>query len=152
SVGFWEPLYFLKYKGGQSTDLEAEYERAHSDESLDALAEAGINLVWTHFFKGFGLEFEAEEMARTKDYIERAHRRGIKVAAYVTLGSLTPETLLQEEPDAINWFQVNQDGQYPSCQTTYQSFRVRPCYHSEGYLRYMERVCGKAIDSGADMI
>ncbi|GMV82990.1 MAG: hypothetical protein AMXMBFR7_41740 [Planctomycetota bacterium] len=152
SVGFWEPLYFLKYRGGQSTELEAEYERAHSDESLDALAAAGINLVWIHYFKGFGLEFEADEMERTADYIRRAHERGIKVAAYVTLGSLTPETLLSEEPEAQNWLQINQDGQPPSCQTSYQCFRVRPCYNCEGYLRYMERVCGAAIEAGSDMI
>lgn len=152
SVGFWEPLYFLKYIGGQSVDLEAEYARAHSDESIDALAAAGINLVWIHFFKGFGMEFEKEEMERSRDYIERAHKRGLKVGTYVTLGSLTPETLLIEEPDAQNWFQVNQDGLPPSCQTTHQCFRVRPCYNAEGYLRYMERVCGHAIDCGADMI
>src|SRR3990172_6417079 len=90
SVGFWEPLYFLKYRGGCGTDVEEQYARAHSDESLDGLAAAGINLVWIHFFKGFGLEFEKEEMERSRDYIARAHRRGLRVAAYVTLGSLTP--------------------------------------------------------------
>lgn len=152
SVGFWEPLYFLKYIGKGGADAEAAYERAHSDESLDTLAAAGINLAWTHFFKGFGLEFEAAEMERTRDYIARAHDRGIKVACYATLGSLTPETLLVEEPEANNWFQVNQDGIPPSCQTTFQCFRVRPCYQSEGYLRYMERVCALAIEYGADMI
>ncbi|MCZ7647893.1 MAG: beta-galactosidase [Planctomycetota bacterium] len=152
SVGYWEPLYFLKYRGGQSTEVEAEYERAHSDDSLDALAAAGINLVWIHYFKGFGLEFEAEEMERAAEYIQRAHARGIKVAAYVTLGSLTPETLLPEEPEAQNWFQVNQDGLPPTCQTTFQCFRVRPCYNAEGYMRYLERVCGAALDAAADMI
>lgn len=152
SVGFWEPLYFQKYIGSGGENLEAGYARAHSDESIEALAAAGVNLVWIHFFKGFGLEFEKEEMELARDYISRAHARGLRVAAYVTLGSLTPETLLLEEPDAQNWFQVNQDGQAPSCQTTFQCFRVRPCYNAEGYLRYMERVCAHALDCGADMI
>jgi len=152
SVGFWEPLYFLKYRGGHATNVEADYASMHSDTSLDGLAAAGINLSWVHFFKGFGLDFEREEMLRAKDYIARAHKRGLKVGTYVTLGSLTPETLLLEESAAQNWFQVNQDGQAPSCQTSHQCFRVRPCYNSEGYLRYMERVCAYAIECGADMI
>ena len=152
SVGFWEPLYFLKYRGGLNAGIEEEYAKLHSDESLDGLAAAGVNLVWIHFFKGYGQEFEKEEQERSRDYIERAHARGIKMGAYVTLGSLTPETLLNEEADAQNWFQVNQEGQHPSCQTTHQCFRVRPCYNSEGYQRYMEKVCAHAIECGSDMI
>ena len=31
------------------------YERMHSDETLDKLADAGVKLVTTHFYKGFGL-------------------------------------------------------------------------------------------------
>jgi len=152
SVGFCEPLYFLKYCGGQGVGCEEDYAQLHSDESLDGLAAAGVNLVWIHFFKGYGQEFEKEEQERSRDYIGRAHARGLKIGTHITLGSLTPETLLNEEPDAHNWLQVNQEGQHSSCQTTHQCFRARPCYNSEGYQRYMEKVCAHAIECGADLL
>ena len=152
ATSFGDPLYLLKYQGGQAVDVEAEYERERSDETLDALAAAGFNLVRMPFFHGFGLEFEREEMERSRACIARVHARGLRAATRVSLGSLTPETLLNEEPEAQNWLQVNRKGLPPSSRAELPGLCVRPCYNAEGYLRYLERVCTQALDCGADML
>lgn len=152
SVFLTEPPFLLKFRGGRSVDAEAEYERALSDETLDALFESGARLVWLHAFLGFGLEFESSVLDGVSDFVERARVRGIRVAARIAAGSLTPETLLLEVPEAQNWFQVNQDGHTTTFPAPFESFRVRPCYNSEGYTRYMLRVCSRVVETGADLI
>ncbi|MCY3021675.1 MAG: beta-galactosidase [Planctomycetota bacterium] len=152
SVSLPEPPLARKYRGGQPGDMETRYERALADEALDALVRAGVTLVWLRFYSGFGLEFEKAESERGREFIARAHARGLKVAASVQLGLLVPETLWLEESECHNWLQVNPDGQHPWAGPDAGPAGVRPCYNSEGFLRYMERVCGLAVDCGADLV
>src|SRR3569832_206822 len=90
-------------------------------------------------------------MERARAVMNMAHAKGMKAAAIVQMGALTPETLLLEESDCQNWLQINSEGQNVRVDSA-QFFRVRPCFASEGFLRYMERVCGTAGDLGADLI
>jgi hypothetical protein len=152
SAALPEPPLAHKYRGAQHSDVEEQYERALSDEALDSLAQAGVTLLWARFYSGFGLEFERAEQERTKDLIERAHARGLKVAATVQLGLVVAETLWLEENECHNWLQVNVEGQHPLVPHAGGSFAVRPCYNAEGFLRYMERVCAAASDCRADLI
>ena len=156
------PPTLRKYSGGQRSNFEEQYDLNFADAALDSLVRAGVTLVYVRFFSGFGIEFEKEEMERVHEYIARAHTRGIKVAAVVALGALTPETLLAEESDAQNWLQFNSDGRsfvpdqgghlWSAERTARAQTSMRPCYNSESFLRYIERVCGTAVDFGADMI
>jgi hypothetical protein len=146
-----EPPYLQKYCGAQCVDAEEEYKRAFSDAALADLAAAGVNIVWFRFFGGFGVEFEKKEIERAREFIVRAHAQGLKAAALIALGALTPETLLAEEPGCQNWLQVNRGGVQP-CVAPGQSWRARPCYNSENYLRYMERVCDQAAEAETDLI
>ena len=151
-----------KYAGGQRSDFDASYEQNFSDAALDSLVRAGVTLVYVRFFSGFGIEFEKNETERLRDYIGRAHARGIKVGAAIALGTVTPETLLIEESDAQNWLQFNGDGRTIAPDNHVYLWRndyaatsltaARPCYNSESFMRYIERVCGTAVDFGADLI
>ena len=68
----WEPIE-LYARGGYGAGIgdgwatghwvRDWYERMHSDEILDKLAEAGVNLVSTHFYKGFGLQASLQRLA-----------------------------------------------------------------------------------------
>ena len=152
SAALPEPPYAVKYAGSQSVDADAAHETACSDEALGRLTASGVNLLWLRFFAGFGIEFEKVEMERARDVVGKLHARGAKAAARVTLGSLVPETLLPEEPEAHNWLQVNPHGATPMGGAQPHSWRARPCFNSESYLRYMERVCNLAVDCGVDAI
>ncbi|MFH0939016.1 MAG: hypothetical protein V1899_07030 [Planctomycetota bacterium] len=151
SVVLPEPPVVQKYCGAQRTDVEEQYDMWLSDATLDSLSQNGVNLIWIRLFAGFGLQFEKSEAERAQDYIARAHSHGLKIAALISLGALVPETLLLEESECPNWLQINAAGWHPTCATPY-SFRARPCYNSENFLRYMERVCNQAMDFDADLI
>jgi hypothetical protein len=49
--------------------------------------------VTTHFFKGFGLESESEEIAKTEQVITNCHRHGIKVYTYLQYANIMPDTI-----------------------------------------------------------
>jgi hypothetical protein len=133
-----------KYRGAQRVDADEQFSQALSDSALDSLAHAGVTLVWINFFNGFGIEFEKAELERLRDYMSRAHSRGLKVAASIQVGALVPETLQLEENEAQNWLQVNSNGQHPLISSHGGLSLSRPCFNSESFLRFMERVCSLA--------
>jgi hypothetical protein len=147
-----EPPQTQKYRGAQVVESEEAFEACFSDAALSELKAAGVGLVRVRFFSGFGLEFEKAAADRMRQYIQAAHAHGIKVAALVSLGGLVPETLLLDEPESRNWLQVDGQGQSVAEDALREPFRLRPCYNSEGFMRYMERVCNAAVDTGADLI
>ncbi|HEY3321467.1 MAG TPA: beta-galactosidase [Planctomycetota bacterium] len=150
-AAFPETPAVQKLRGAGGSDGAQIYAAAFSDAALEGLVGAGIKVVWLRFFSGLGLEFEKAEIERVSAYVAKARTAGLKAALSVQLGSLAPETLLLEEGDAANWLAVNQDGQNVVPQAP-EFYRQRPCYNAEGFMRYMERVCGLASDCGTDLV
>jgi len=150
--GMWEPIHFIRMKGGQPDNYRAVYDFLRSRAGLEMIAEAGFNQVWFNWWKGYGLQFEKAEQDKVIELIPYAHELGLRVICYCTFGTIVPETMLVECPECRDWLQVNEDGKGTSCQVTHQAFRFRPCLNSEGWLSYMEKVVARAIEAGADGI
>jgi len=92
--------------------------------------------VTTHFYKGFGLRAEAEEMARAADFTRRAHARGIRVLGYHQFSTVIYETLLDEIPNLRDWIQRAPDGSLQ----TYGSatWRWRACPIHDAFIAYLK--------------
>jgi hypothetical protein len=147
-----EPPYDIRYEGSPAVGWEEEIKAAYTDERLDALRGSGVTLVSLPFYRGYGVAFERETMERASDLVQRAHERDLRVALRITAGTVIPETLLTEEPEAHNWLQVNADGQPCAVAGATPGVRVRPCFHSEAYQRYIEKICVQAAESRADLL
>lgn len=153
----WEPIE-LYARGGYGAGIgdgwatghwvRNWYERMHSDEILDKLAEAGVNLVSTHFYKGFGLQAESAEMDRAADYTARAHQRGIRVLGYHQFSTVIYETMLDEIPNLEDWVQRGPDGSL----RTYGSatWRWMACPSHDEFIAYLKRVMDRCLTQ-ADM-
>lgn len=153
----WEPLDLYR-RGGHGAGIgdglvtghwvPRWYLRMHSDEILDKLAAAGVNLVTTHFYKGFGLKAEAEEIARATDFTRRAHARGIRVLGYHQFSTAIYETLTDELPNLAELVQRGPDGQA----RTYSSatWRWQGCPMRDEFIAYLKRVVDACL-IGADM-
>ncbi|HUT37373.1 MAG TPA: alpha-amylase family protein [Planctomycetota bacterium] len=150
--GMWEPLHFERMRGNVGDNQKLVYDFKRSRTFLQHLARRGVNQVWFNWWKGYGLEHERECQDQVARLFPVCRELGLRAVCYHSFGSLTFDTLLAEEPDAVNWITRTQAGQPTSCQVTYQCFRHRPCFSSEGYLAYMEKVLARAIDAGADGI
>jgi hypothetical protein len=149
-TGNWEPLIFRRRVGGGSTDLAELYRQEHSEALVRRLKESGINLVITHYFKGFGLKAEAEDIEQARRLIRLCHRQGIRVGGYIG-DTMILETFLAEEPDAASWHQVGPDGtgiHYGGVQT----FRFKWCRTNPAFMAYMKRLITQALDDGLDLI
>ncbi len=156
----WEPLQFYRRLGGFHEAQEGNAlwaddwgRQLRSPQTAKALADAGINWVTTHFYKGFGLEAEATEMAETADMVRVFHRHGVKVFAYVQYGTIMPETLPAETdaqfPGRMDW-----NGQHDGHPYEYgdQYWRRKPCANQPGFREYLLRVADAAITTGVDGI
>lgn len=145
-VGNHEPLIFRRRCGYARVNEEQRFAYEHSEEMVKALAARGVTWVRTHFFKGFGLKAEAQEIEMTRQYVELCHRYGIKVELYTQFGTLQYETFLAEAPDLRDWVAVNEDGKFSSITYGHQDFRYRPCLTKDGYWNYFRSVLDAAID------
>jgi hypothetical protein len=153
TVGHHEPLIFRRRRGRCRVDEGARYRAEHSVANLRRLRREGVNLIRTHFFKGFGLQAEREEIELTRELARNAHALGIRIETYIQFGSIMYETFFLEKPEARDWIQIDQEGRPMRLCYEAQSFRFLPCYNNEGWLRYMEEVVHVAVEEvQADII
>jgi len=138
-AGNWEPLRGRLRSGSDCRgQARKTYEEEHSERAVCALRDAGVNLVITHFYKGFGAAAEREEMERTKAFTEICHKHGLKVGVYLqTVASIYYETFFHEVPEAKNWVSRDHEGRIPTYGAA--SYRYIPCPTCEPYLDYLEK-------------
>lgn len=157
----WEPAQFYRRLGGfheaqEGNALWADdwFRTLESGDTARALAAAGINWVTTHFFKGFGLEAEAEEIASTARLIANYHQHGVKVFTYIQYGSVMSETIQGDDPRASQWGRTDWNGQHDGHPYEYgdQYWRAKPCANQPGFREELLRCVEKAISIGADGI
>jgi len=147
----WEPLalyrrsaHMAAYSPGNASWAEEWYLRMHSEEMVARLAGMGVNVVSTHFYKGFGLKAEAEEMDRAARYTELCHKHGIRVLGYHQWATLCYETFLDERPQARDWIQRDAKGElilYGG--GTY--WRWLGCQQHEAYYDYLREVVRRCL-------
>ena len=152
AYSFFEPLYFERMRGLCMDNRKQTYDFMRTRTFLAHIAAQGYNQVWINWWKGYGLQHEKACQDQVAKIFPVCKELGLRVVCYHSFGSLTLDTLLPEEPDAVNWIARTQAGQPTSCQVTFQTFRNRPCFSSDSYLSYMEKVLARAIDAGADGI
>ena len=140
----WEPIYF--YNQGESaherTDLSEEiinkwYDEIHCEKTVASMAETGINCAVTHFYKGFGFEFEKKEMNRSGKLTELCNKYGIKVFGYIQYGSIFHESFFKETPEAENWVQMDENGT-PHLWWEDKS-RYLPCINHPEFMEYLKK-------------
>jgi len=148
----WEPIDLYRRGGygagigdGRATGhwVRRWYERMHSDEILDKLADAGVNIVTTHFYKGFGLKAEDEEMKRAADFTRRAHARGIRVLGYHQFSTVIYETMRDEVPRLADWIQRAADGSKRAYGSA--TWRWLACPIHDEFIEYLQRVMKRCL-------
>ncbi|MBN2292167.1 MAG: hypothetical protein JXM70_07060, partial [Pirellulales bacterium] len=154
----WEPMALYRRGGfgagigdGRVTGhwVRRWYDRMHSDEILDKLAAAGVNLVTTHFYKGFGLKAESDEMDRAADFTRRAHALGIRVLGYHQFSTVIYETMLDEVPNLKDWIQRDPEGRLQTYGN--DTWRWKACPIHDEFMAYLQRVMDHClIDADMD--
>jgi len=149
--GLWEPLMLYRrsahmavYSPGNAHWTREWYERMHSEEIVAKLAELGINCLTTHYYKGFGVEAEAEEMERAVAFTELCHSYDIRVLGYHQWATICYETFLDEVPHAKDWVQRDANGKLLLYGTnTY--WRWLGCQQHDEYFAYLSNVVQRCL-------
>lgn len=147
----WEPMAHYRRQGGDADPIgiwnarwnTQYYDRMHSEEIVAKLAELGVNLVTTCFFKGFGIESGVEEMEKTAAYAELCHRYGIRVLGYHQLTTIVYESLLKEVPNLEEWAMVDANGDKITYGGAY--WRWLACATCDEHIEYLRKSVRKAL-------
>ena len=97
--------------------------KIHGEDIISQVADLGINCAVCAFYKGAGIKAEWSEMEATKEFVERCHKKNIKVFGYVQFSIIYYETMLDEIPDLHDWIKIDKNG--------------KPVLWCEEYYRYM---------------
>jgi hypothetical protein len=135
---------FRRRVGGNPVWQENDYVVEHTDEAVKKLSDMGITMATIHFYKGFGLEAEKDQLEDAKKLASLCRKYGIKVAVYVG-STVAYETFLLEKPEAQEWFVPDYLGQPVRYGGTH-TFRKRVYFMHPGYIEYMKRVLRIAIE------
>ena len=153
AVGNWEPLAFrlrtwslLPRNCSEGyADGAAEWQAEHTEEKVAALARAGVGMIITHFYKGFGLQSRIEGIDLARNLAAHCRKHGIRVGAYVQWANYVPETLVQEEPECESWAVVDRCGEPHLPYGSRQWFRWQPCYSNPAVVRHLKNVITKCV-------
>ena len=143
-VGSWEPPGFQIRRGGQETDITAQWKLERTEQSVRRLKELGVTLVLTSLHKAAGLKAEAEEIEANRQFTRLAHQYGLKVGGYVG-ATMAYETFFQEEPDARHWVQTDEFGR-PLYYSNDQTFRYVACRNNPGYRAFVKKVLRLGVE------
>jgi Beta-galactosidase trimerisation domain len=129
----------------------ALWRRGHSEEIVLKLKDLGFNFILTPFYKGGGIKAEQNTIQAAKSFTEICHKHGMHVGYYLFSGTVFYESLLAEEPDAINWLTRDQNGHYPIYHPFY--FRRWVNRSHPGFRAHMRELVRFAVqDAKVDLI
>ena len=156
AYGFFEPLTFHKRSGmwvnPPPRDLQEWYERGHSEETAKALAELGVNIITTRFYKGFGLQAEEEDIESGKRFITHCHKYGIKALVYIQFRTIMFETIQKEIPNARDWANRDPEGKVVTWEQRWY-WRWITCPTNGDFIAYLKKAMRKALtEADADGI
>jgi hypothetical protein len=138
-----EPLDFLLRRGDHFDGEPDNYQKMCDPDNLKRMAAAGIRYGRIYFYKGFGMEYERANMEQAKRTAAIMHQLGIKVDLYVG-GTMFPETLYHELPEARNWEQRDQNNQWVPYGL--QTFRHYACPNEPAYRDYLKKILKYAVE------
>jgi hypothetical protein len=143
-IGNWDGMpIFRRRVGGNPVWQEDDYIKEHTEEAVQKLKEIGVTMAVIHYYKGFGLEAEKEQLEDSKKLVTLCKKYGIKIGVYIgsTVGF---ETMLLEKPEAEGWFVPDYLGQ----PVVYgdQTFRKRVYFMHPEYIKYIKEVVRIAIE------
>ncbi len=144
--GNQEPLIFTRRAGYAPADAEERWKKGHTEDVVKRLAERGVTWFRAHFYKGFGLKYEREEIEMTRRMTELLHEHGIRVELYTQWGTLQYETFLDEVPNVRDWVQINYLGLPNTITYGHHGFRWMPCTTRGGWWDYLKEVVRVGIE------
>jgi hypothetical protein len=127
-----------------------QYDDAHLVEWAKKNHVTMLRLVWSPGFSHKGDEVQWNLMRRQ---IQMAHRKRIKLIAYLSVTNSFWQEMFENEPASHGWRQVNHDGQdVPYMAATYAGVisRVLMCVNQQSWRDYIKYKITKALEAGAD--
>lgn len=125
----------------------------YNDELLDYARKHHANMLTLVWSPGFSHQGDQVQWQIMREYIRKAHRKGIKIIAYHSLTNSFWQEMFEAEPRARQWRQLNHEGDnVPYMAATYhgQVSRVLLCVNNREWREYFQEKVRGALEAGVD--
>ena len=82
----------------------------YEPRTIEFLKTAHINWAWVTWSVGFSHETERPQWEQLRDYIAACHGKGIRVAAYLSIGNMFWKDMFDRVPESKEWVEKLADG------------------------------------------
>ena len=130
-------------------DVLAEIYGEDFDKMLGLLKQAEFNWVWVTWSNGWSLNDEEENREQLATVIDKCHKNGIKVTAYMSGSNMFWWSAFRQEPQSRKWL-----WRVAGMPVLYGAspHRILADVSKPEWRAYLLKKAGLAIDSGADAI
>ncbi|MFQ6048628.1 MAG: glycoside hydrolase family 66 protein, partial [Phycisphaerae bacterium] len=126
---------------------------AYNDELLKYARRHYVDILTVVWSPGFSHQGDQIQWQILRDYIRKAHRRGIRIIAYHSLTNCFWQEMFAAEPKARQWRQLSHDGgDVPYMAATYhgQVSRILLCVNNREWREYLKYKVRMALEAGVD--
>ncbi len=124
----------------------------YADRMVDLISQAGVNWVWVTWSVGFSWQDQAAQREQAKEMVERLHRRGIHVTAYMCASSIFWQSMFLDQPQSVGWVKFDPNGVPYMYSDGKDRLRFIADVGKAGWTAMEEKRIGAAIDAGFDAI
>ncbi len=124
----------------------------YAGRATDLISEAGVNWVWITWSVGFSWQDEAAQREQAKQMVERLHKRGIHVTAYMCASSIFWQSMFRDQPQSVGWVKYDPNGIPYRYSSGKDPLRFMADVANPGWVALEEKRIGAAIDAGFDAV
>jgi hypothetical protein len=124
----------------------------YAGRATDLISEASVNWVWITWSVGFSWQDEAAQREQAKQMVERLHKRGIHVTAYMCASSIFWQSMFRDQPQSVGWVKYDPNGIPYRYSSGKDPSRFMADVANPGWVALEEKRIGAAIDAGFDAV
>jgi len=126
-------------------------------QTVDLAEKMGYNFLWLTFSVGYSIEQEQYQWEILRPYIEECHKRGIRVAAYMSSSNMFVDDMFETVPESKEWLLLDAEGEpVPYGAAAYKRMgrttRMLADITHPGWKAYLKKRIDAALALGFDAI
>lgn len=126
-------------------------------QTVDLAEKMGYNFLWLTFSVGYSMQQERYQCETLRPYIQECHKRGIRVAAYMSSCNMFVDDMFEMVPESKDWLLLDSQGQpVPYGAAAYKRMgrttRMLADITHPGWKEYLKKRIDQAIALGFDAI
>lgn len=141
-----------EYFTPRETEVLGNLYTKYADRMVALLKQAHVNFVWVTYSVGFSWQDERQQRAAVREIVDKLHRQGIHVAAYICAVSIFWQSMFRDVPQSVRWIMFSPQGLPYRYSGGRDPLRFTADLTNPNWISYQEKRVGAIVDDGLDTI